>query len=161
MEFIVLNRIEEWIDLTNERFSSQRQSCMLFAREFAGFYSEKFLADSYFVIVDSIPKPDFPELHEVGLGHFLDMEVQGITYKNTYYIVPSSAQNLRLHFHELVHVAQWKTLGAIGFLQRYITEVQSVGYNEAPLEKLAYGFDLHFSQGGQKVDVPSYVENKI
>ena len=42
----------------------------------------------------------------------------------------------------------------------YITEVQSVGYNEAPLEKLAYAFDLHFSQGGQKVDVPSYVENK-
>lgn len=156
----MLNRIEEWIDLTNDRFSSQRQSCALFASEFAGFYSEEFLADSYFVIVDSIPKPDFPELRQVGFGDFLDMEVQGITYKNTYYIVPSVAKDLPLHFHELVHVAQWKTLGAIGFLRRYITEVQSVGYNEAPLEKLAYAFDLHFSQGGQKVDVPSYMENK-
>ncbi|PHX06451.1 hypothetical protein [Vibrio splendidus] len=156
----MLNRIEEWIDLTNDRFSSQRQSCAFFASEFAGFYSEEFLADSYFVIVDSIPKPDFPELRQVGLGDFLDMEVQGITYKNTYYIVPSVAKDLPLHFHELVHVAQWKTLGAIGFLRRYITEVQSVGYNEAPLEKLAYAFDLRFSQGGQKVDVPSYVENK-
>ncbi|HGF5052637.1 TPA: hypothetical protein ACF31V_004699, partial [Vibrio parahaemolyticus] len=159
--FIVLNRIEEWIDLTNERFSNQRQSCALFARNSAGFYSEEFLSNSYFVIVDSIPKPDFPELRLAGLGDFLDMEVQGITYKNTYYIVPSVAQNLRLHFHELVHVAQWKALGAIGFLQRYISEVQSVGYNDAPLEKLAYAFDRHFSQGGQKVDVPSYVENKI
>ncbi|WP_273990674.1 hypothetical protein, partial [Vibrio parahaemolyticus] len=32
LEFIMLNRIEEWIDLTNERFSSQRKSCALFAR---------------------------------------------------------------------------------------------------------------------------------
>ena len=54
-----------------------------------------------------------------------------------------------------------KLLALPAFLQRYIAEVQSVGYNDAPLEKLAYAFDYHFSQGGQKVDVPSYVENKI
>lgn len=161
LEFIVLNQIEEWIDSTNDRFSNQRQSCALFADNFAGFYSEEFLSNSYFVIVDSILKPDFPELRQVGLGEFLDKEVQGITYKNTYYVVPSVAQNLRLHFHELVHVAQWKSLGAIGFLRRYISEVQSVGYRGAPLEKIAYAFDHHFSLGGQKVDVPSYIENQI
>ncbi|EDP60873.1 hypothetical protein [Vibrio sp. AND4] len=157
----MLNIIEEWIDLTNERFSSQRKSCSLLARQFAGFYSDEFLADSYFVIVDSLPKPDFPELREAGLGAFLDEEFQGITYKNTYYILSTVAEDLGLHFHELVHVAQWKTLGAPGFLQRYIAEVQSVGYKNAPLEKLAYELEYHFSQGGEKVDVPSYVENKI
>lgn len=157
----MLNRIEEWIDSTNARFSNHRQSCSQFASNFAGFYSLEFLSNSYFVVVDSIPKPDFPELRQAGLGGFLDMEVQGITYKNTYYVVPSVADNLQLHFHELVHVAQWNTLGAIGFLQRYISEVQSVGYDQAPLEKIAYAFDLHFAQGGQKVDVPTYVENKI
>lgn len=161
MEVIVLNKIEDWIDSTNVKFSTQRQSCALFASSFAGFYTEEFLSNSYFVVVDSIPKPDFPELRQAGLGGFLDMEVQGITYKNTYYVVPSVAQDLRLHFHELVHVAQWKSLGAIGFLQRYISEVQSVGYHEASLEKIAYAFDHHFAQGGQKVDVPSYIENKI
>ncbi|WP_070963906.1 hypothetical protein [Vibrio sonorensis] len=157
----MLNRIEEWIDLTNEKFSCHRKSCALFARDFAGFYSEEFLSNSYFVIVDSIPKPELSELRQTGLGDFLDMEVQGITYKNTYYIVPSVAQNLRLHFHELVHVAQWRTLGTTGFLQRYISEVQSFTYDEAPLEKLAYAFDHHFSQGGKIFDVPSYVENEI
>ena len=157
----MLKKIEDWIDLTNERFSNQRQSCALFSQKFAGFYSEEFLSNSYFVIVDCIPKPDFPELHQAGLGDFLDMEIQGITYKNTYYIVPSVAQNLRLHFHELVHVAQWKTLGAIGFLQRYISEVQSLGYEEAPLEKIAYAFDYHFSQGSKEFDVPDYIEKKI
>ncbi|WP_261858261.1 hypothetical protein [Photobacterium sanguinicancri] len=75
--------------------------------------------------------------------------------------MPSVALDLRLHFHELVHVSQWNALGAIGFLQRYISEVQTLGYAEAPLEKIAYTFDYHFAQGGQKIDVPSYIENNI
>ena len=38
---------------------------------------------SYFVVVDNIPKPNFPELREAGLDDFIDLEVNGITYKNT------------------------------------------------------------------------------
>lgn len=153
----MLHKIEEWIDTTNARFSKHRQSCSKFSPIFAGFYSEEFLSNSYFVIVDNIPKPNFSELHQLGLSDFLDMDVQGITYKNTYYLVPNASQNLRLHFHELVHVAQWNYLGAKGFLKRYISEVQSVGYDEAPLEKIAYAFDRHFVEGGQKIDVQNYI----
>ncbi|KPL98284.1 hypothetical protein [Vibrio splendidus] len=153
----MLNKIEEWVNTTNARYSKQRQSCSQFSQDFSGFYSEDFLSNSYFVIVDSIPKPNFPELRQLGLGDFLDLEVQGITYKNTYYLVPSASQDLRLHFHELVHVAQWSYLGAIGFLERYISEVQRVGYGKAPLEKIAYAFDRHFVEGGQKIDVQNYI----
>ncbi|MGF1794256.1 hypothetical protein L4D21_27225, partial [Photobacterium profundum] len=71
------------------------------------------------------------------------------------------AENLRLHFHELVHVAQWQHLGAVSFLQRYINEVQSLGYDEAPLEKIAYAFDDHFSKGKDKIDVPNFIAIKI
>ena len=53
-----------------------------------------------------MPKPHFPEFRQMGLGDFTDMSVEGITYKNTYYILPHVARTLRLHFHELVHVAQ-------------------------------------------------------
>lgn len=157
----MLGRIEKWIDITNQQFEHKRKSCVYFADVFQGFFSIDFLRDAYFVVVDIIPKPDFPELRDVGLGDFLDMEVHGITYKNTYYIVPEVAENLRLHFHELVHVAQWQHLGASIFLQRYIIEVLNLGYNDAPLEKMAYAFDAHFGNGGDKVDVPSYVEAKI
>lgn len=157
----MIHSIEAWIDETNAMFADKRQSCSQFSQPFAGFYSKEFLANAYFVVVESLPKPDLPELREAGLGDFLDMDVQGITYKNTYYIVPSVALDLRLHFHELVHVSQWNALGAIGFLQRYISEVQTLGYAEAPLEKIAYTFDYHFAQGGQKIDVPSYIENNI
>ena len=41
------------------------------------------------------------------------MTVNGVTYKNTYYIIPQAAEILRLHFHELVHVAQWGNLGEL------------------------------------------------
>ncbi|MBM7455673.1 hypothetical protein HNR62_001545 [Oceanisphaera litoralis] len=157
----MLHKIEQWIDQTNLEYQGQRISCSKFFDDFSGFYSLEFLQQAYFVVVDTIPKPNFPELRQMGLGNFIDMEVHGITYKNTYYILPHLASNLRLHFHELVHVAQWGYLGAIPFIERYITEIKTVGYGEAPLEKMAYGFDSHFTNGGEKIDVPNYVAQKI
>ena len=157
----MLDKIEQWIDQTNSEYLKQRICCDRFADDFKGFYTALFLKQAYFVVVDKIPKPDFPELRQMGLGDFIDMNVDGITYKNTYYILPHVAGNLRLHFHELVHVAQWEYLGAINFIQRYITEIQTNGYSAAPLEQMAYAFDSHFANGGEKVDVPNYVSEKI
>ncbi|PSV43183.1 hypothetical protein [Photobacterium indicum] len=157
----MIDKIEQWIDTTNKQFLHKRQSCIKFSDIFQGFYSTEFLKSAYFVVVDTIPKPDFPEVRNAGLSDFLDLDVYGITYKNTYYIIPQEEENIRLHFHELVHVAQWLHLGANSFLQRYITQVQSLGYNEAPLEKIAYAFDCHFSENGSKIDVPNYIAAKI
>lgn len=116
---------------------------------------------SYFVVVDNIPKPNFPELREAGLDDFIDLEVNGITYKNTYYLQPRFVGELRLHFHELVHVVQWGLLGAHTFINRYINEIQSQGYDHAPLEKMAYALGDYFSMGGKPLDVQSYVHSKL
>lgn len=102
----MLEQIENWIDSTNLKYSSQKVSCDKFSSEFDGFYPTEFLKNAYYVVVDQIPKPDFVGLREMGLGDFVDMDAAGITYKNTYYILPHVATNLRVHFHELVHVAQ-------------------------------------------------------
>ncbi len=157
----MLNQIEQWIDQTNLDYQEQRVSCSKFSDEFKGFYSLEFLQHSYFLIVDTIPKPDFPELRQMGLGNFIDMDVDGITYKDTYYIKQHCADNLRLHFHELVHVAQWRKLGAINFIQRYISEINTYSYSKAPLEEMAYFWDAHFSKGGDKIDIPRYVSQKL
>ena len=157
----MINRIEEWIVGINKRYRPHRISCSLFESEFAGFYPSKFLRDSYFVAVNDIPKPNFPELREIGLGDFIEMPVNGITYKNTYYINKSQARNLRLHFHELVHVVQWDMLGTAGFIGRYINEIQIHGYDSAPLELMAYNLDNHYSTGGPPLDIPSHVQSKI
>ena len=153
----MLNEIEQWIEQTNNEYKDQRVCCTKFFKQFEGFYSQQFLQQVYYVVVDTIPKPDFPELRKMGLGNFIDMEVQGITYKNTYYILPHVVNTLRLHFHELVHVAQWSHLGAVPFIQRYINEIQTCGYDNAPLEKMAYSLDANFSRNGKKVDVISHV----
>ncbi len=153
----VLEQIEQWIDATNIKYKTQRISCEKFASEFAGFYPVEFLKNAFYVSVDEIPKPNFPFLREMGLGDFIDMDAAGTTYKNTYYMLPYVADNLAVHFHELVHVAQWSELGAEAFMLRYITEIQQVGYAAAPLEVMAYGLDKHFTNNGKKINVPEHV----
>lgn len=157
----MINKIEQWIDQTNSTHKEQRISCDSFTDAFNGFYSISYLKDAYFVVVDEIPKPDMPELQQLGLQDFFNMDIDGITYKNTYYIRPHVRDNLRLNFHELVHVAQWSKLGATQFIQRYINEIQTFGYADAPLEKMAYALDTHYSSGGEIVDVVDYVSEKV
>lgn len=153
--------INEWIDKTNIHYQSKRVSCRQFTKDFDGFYPESFLANAYYVVLDDIPKPDFPILKEKGFGAFFDMDLDGITYKNTYYIKSSFEKTLKLHFHELVHVAQWKYLGDIGFIQKYLNELSVYGYDKAPLEKMAYGFEQAFVDNNEKTNIPAYVENSI
>lgn len=156
-----MDRIEQWIDQINFEYSKQRICCSEFSCNFEGFYKKSFLKKAFFVVVDDIPKPEIPELRQLGLGDFIDMDVDGITYKDMYYIKPHVAKDLRLHFHELVHIAQWKHLGAQSFIRRYISEIETYGYDRAPLEEMAYFCDSHFSAGGDKIDIPSYVSQKI
>lgn len=157
----MLNKIEQWIDQTNIEHKNKRMSCERFIDAFDGFYPISFLKQSYFVVVENLPMPDIPGLREIGLGDFVDMKFDGITYKNTYYIRPHVENNLSLHFHELVHVAQWGYLGSINFIQRYIGEIQEHGYVDAPLEKIAYELQNRFINKGGQIDVPSYISTKI
>ena len=157
----MLNQIENWIDQTLNDFSNRTVPCDQLLTQFAGYYPSDFLSKSYFVVIDEIPMPDFPELREAGLGGFLDMKMDGVTYKNTYFIKTVHQNNFELHFHELVHVLQWQYLGAQRFISRYIEEMQKYGYRDAPLEKMAYDLGDHFSKNGEPLDIPSYVQQKI
>lgn len=157
----MLDKIDGWIDQTLNNYSKQMVSCERFGAQFNGFYPSEFLANSYFVAVDRLPKPDFPELRQAGFGGFIDMELDGITYKNTYFIKKGYESDIALHFHELVHVLQWQNLGALPFIQRYMEEILRFGYRNSPLEKMAYDLQSHFSMRKQPLDVPEYVHNKI
>lgn len=157
----MIDKIEQWIHRVNSSHKEERQSCSVFEEHFKGFYSYDFLNTSFFVVTDVIPEPDFPELREAGLGDFIDMNVVGITYNDTYYVKQSAANELRLHFHELVHVLQWRELTPQGFIERYIREIQDFGYNEAPLEKMAYALDGYYQQHGQHLSVEQFVRENL
>jgi len=153
----ILTAIEQWIDEVNHKYKYKRVCCTQFAAQFAGFYPTEFLENAFYVVIDEIPKPDFAALRAMGLGDFIDMKVSGITYKNTYYLLSTSVDNLRVHFHELVHVLQWQNLGALAFIERYMNEIKHFGYHNAPLEIMAYSLDTHFISSGEKINVPEYV----
>ena len=157
----MLEKIELWISQTNAAYKQERKSCGIFRDQFEGFYSLDILNTSYFVVTDDIPKLDFPELRQAGFGSFIDMSVSGITYNDTYYVERKAAKELRLHFHELVHVLQWRLLTPLGFINRYINEIQSYGYDNAPLERMAYTLDAHYLANGQPLNVELFVREHL
>lgn len=157
----MITKIEDWIHQVNSFHEQVRRPCTVLKDHFEGFYSSDFLSTAFFVVTKKIPKPDFPELREAGLEDFIDMDVGGITYNNTYYLKESAASDLQLHFHELVHVIQWRELTPQGFIERYIEEIQNFGYYDAPLEKMAFVLDRRYQEKGQHLSVEQFVRKNL
>ncbi|KPQ01687.1 hypothetical protein [Marinobacter sp. HL-58] len=147
------HEITAWVHSTNQQFEAHHLSCSEFKELFAGYFPEEFLARSFYVVVDQIPLPPKELLKEINLGGLFEQQLAGLTLGDTYYLLPSAADNLRIHFHELVHVAQWQHLGVEGFLARYINELKRYGYDDMPLERMAYELDAQFVAGGPVVEV--------
>lgn len=152
------HEITTWVHWTNQQFEVQRRPCSEFKELFAGYFSEGFLTRSFYVVADQIPLPPKELLEEISLGGLFEQQLAGLTLGDTYYLLPSAADNLRIHFHELVHVAQWQHLGVEGFLTRYINELKSYGYDEMPLERMAYELDARYVAGGPVVEVLPMVQ---
>lgn len=153
--------VTNWIETTVDQYKNKTESCLAYKEKFAGFYSEEFLSSCKYVVVDEIPKPDFPILRTLGLGGFLDMDAAGITYGDTYFVKAGSEVLDHLHFHELVHVIQWRILGIEGFVRRYITEMLKHGYLDAPLEKMAYSMEDSYKASEKVFDVEETVQRLI
>mgnify|MGYP001822632094 CR=1 FL=1 len=157
----MLAKINGWIDETLDDFAREMVACKCFAADFREYYKPEFLAASYYVVVPQLPKPDFPELRQLGFGDLIDADFNGITYKNTYFVKQGKERNLNLHFHELVHVVQWQILGAEAFILRYMDEILRYGYEDAPLEKMVYALEDHFVKGNPPLDIRTHVQQKI
>jgi hypothetical protein len=94
-------------------------------------------------IVDTIP---FPPVSQFGLPEFEPMAVTpkaGITFGSMYFVHESHASE-SVHFHELVHVLQWQTLGVAKFLSTYAVGLALHGYEASPLEAMAFGLQRAF-----------------
>jgi hypothetical protein len=102
------------------------------------------LASAKVVLVDKLP---IPPLSSWGLTRFGDFErgnFGGITYLNTFFIVRDEQRNEAIHFHELIHVVQWRILGPEQFLRSYADGLERVGYKDSPLEVMAYDAEAAF-----------------
>jgi len=153
-----IKEINHWIDELLDKQAAQRISCTCLGDKLKGFYPSEFLAECAYVLVDDIPVPPIT-LPDLDISLFRNAD--GITYKNTYFIRREREVDTSLHFHELTHCVQWKQLGAESFIERYLSEILTVGYDKAPLEKMAYTAQAYFERGGQQVDMVSYVSKNI
>jgi hypothetical protein len=92
---------------------------------------------------------------------FERMETAGITYLNTYFLRAELSGDESLHFHELVHVIQWRILGPERFLALYADGLERFGYRNSPLEVMAYDLQGGFDYGRDPFDVELEVERRL
>lgn len=89
--------------------------------------------------VDQIPWPDNPMLLAFGqqAGFFTD-DTEGLAIGYGIFIRSNRWEDRYLIVHELVHVSQYERLGGISqFIEQYVTEYLSDGYDDGPLESEA------------------------
>jgi hypothetical protein len=125
------------------------------------YFTEKTLASTKVVLVDPLP---MPPLSSMGLAHFADFEhgnFEGITYIDTFFLKPTQSQNENMHFHELVHVIQWRLLGPDRFLFSYANGLECFGYRQSPLEAMAYDAETAFASSTAIFSVEKMVAEKL
>src|SRR5262249_38791859 len=125
------------------------------------YFSRPQLEAAKFVAVDHLP---LQPLLSIGLRRFKEFErgdYDGITYLDTYFLKRRVADDESLHFHELIHVVQWRLLGAEFFLAMYAGGLEKFGYRNSPLEKIAYDAQGLFESQGSIFDAEKFVERRL
>ena len=100
----------------------------------------------------------------MGLSHFADFErgnFEGLTYIDTFFLKPTQSRNENIHFHELVHVIQWRLLGPDRFLFSYANGLERFGYRQSPLEAMAYDAETAFASSTAIFNVEKMVAEKL
>jgi len=146
--------IAGWIKKTlAEHASAARPVASLGFSRLPHYYDAPFLVSSMVVFVPRVP---VPPLSAMGLDQFRDfeqMDARGTTYLNTYFVRADQSHSESLHFHELVHVIQWRLLGPEEFLALYADGLERFGYRKSPLERIAFRLQRRFERGAQPFSV--------
>jgi len=158
----VYPRIASWIQRTLAAHASIARPVASFGfRRLPQYYDAPLLAASKVV---AVPKVPVPPLAAMGLDRFSDfaqMDAGGITYLDTYFVRADHVHFESLHFHELVHVIQWRLLGPEKFLALYADGLERCGYRHSPLEVMAYDLQDRFEREPQPFNVEAACQMKL
>jgi hypothetical protein len=125
------------------------------------YFSKAQIEAAKFVVVNRVP---VPPLSSMGLSRFNEFErgdYDGVTYLDTYFLKRAGADDESLHFHEMIHVVQWRLLDAEFFVAMYASGLEKFGYRNSPLEKMAYDAQELFSRSGPIFDAEKLVAEKL
>ena len=119
-------------------------------RRLPRYFSPELLNTASVVITHPLP---VPPLTAMGLTEFAAFERQpmgGITYLDTYFLLPGGANDESLHFHELVHVIQWRVLGLENFLSLYAAGLAERGIRTAHWRRWHTDTSIDSTFGGRR-----------
>lgn len=151
---VVLNWIQQTLD---DNAGKMRPVVSFKFRRLPRYFSCDLLNSANVVITDRLPTPP---LSALGLSEFATFERQpvgGVTYLETYFLEPGGAADESLHYHELIHVIQWRVLGPKDFLLLYAHGLAERGYLDCPLEAMAYDHQRRFEAGERPYSVETEV----
>jgi len=141
--------IERWIDeLLRQHRPFARSVASLPFERLRRCYLPETLAAARVVYVDRVPTPPLTAMGLPEFAAFEHMDANGITFRDTFFVERALADDESLHFHELVHIVQWRVLGPRDFLLAYAAGLATPeGYAGNPLEVIAYGLQEQFEGG--------------
>ena len=157
-----LPKVKSWIDNLLYQCSPQAKRVIdLNFPRIPQYFSKNILETSKVVYID-LP-PQIP-LSSMGLTKFLDfekMKIDGVTYYDTFFVRSHLASIEYLHFHELVHVMQWRCLGPDRFLLLYGLELLKNNYSNSLLEMMAYQLQTRFQNTTDHFNVELIVNSGL
>jgi hypothetical protein len=125
------------------------------------YFDPGLLETAKFIAIDRLP---MPPLSEMGLSRFAVFEqgdFNGITYLDRYFIKQTVVTEEAIHFHELIHVIQWRLLGPESFLAAYASGLDEFGYENSPFEKTAYDAEAAFKRSSPIFDAEKFVAEQL
>jgi hypothetical protein len=125
------------------------------------YYSQEVLRSAKFVVVSKIPVPPLSAMGLQDLAEFEKLDFGGITYLDTFFLRQERATDEGLHFHELVHVVQWRLLGPERFLAIYAAGLAAYDYRNSPLEVMAYDAETEFRNSLKPFNMEKRVEEGL
>jgi hypothetical protein len=152
----------DWIHetLASYRKAARTVASMQFAR-LPLYFGNILLQDAHYVPINRVPIPPLSTMGLKRFAAFVQGDSDGITYLNTYFLKRRHVSNEALHFHELIHVIQWQSLGPERFLKTYAEGLERFGYENSPLEKMAYEAEDLFKRGRPVFDAKRFVTAQL
>ena len=156
-------KFEDWVDALLRSVSANAQAVATVGfRRLPEYFRSETLEHARFVVHNApLPTPPLTAWGFPQYADFEEMDPDGITYMNTYFVRPNCAQSERLHFHELIHVVQWSLLGRSNFAALYLQGLETHGYRASPLEVMAYNAEERFATDPKPFDVERHVANEL
>jgi hypothetical protein len=124
----VYPRAISWIGQTlNAHLNEAKIVARLPFRRLPHYFSSELLKSTKVVFVDRVPMPPLSSWGLIRFAQWVSGDYDGISYLDTFFVKSRLALVERLHFHELIHIVQWRLLGPEAFLAAYAAGLERFG----------------------------------